>query len=106
MAGLIVTEVGTVLLARFNAAEAASSAAAEAAFAVRGKEIEGTPEDVAQRIAEAKGCRLVSVLVDPVTQTVTVKVAKTATTHIIQFISPLAKYRLATASHTISYATH
>jgi len=104
LAGLVVTEIGSVLLARYNAAEAASAAAADAAFAVRAKGIEGRPEDRAQAIAESKGCRLLSVSIDKAAQTVSVKVEKIAPTFLIKRIGPLKKFRIAIGSHTTSYA--
>ncbi|MGI8426797.1 MAG: hypothetical protein ACR2FO_06210 [Actinomycetota bacterium] len=103
LAGLVSVEGGSVLLARYQAVEAASAASAEAAFAVRNPDSEGPPEAAAQRIAEYKGARLASLSIDQAALTVTVKVEKTAQSFVIQRIGPLKKFRVAVASHTASY---
>lgn len=104
IAGILILEVGGVLLAKGTVADAAGSAAVDAALAMKSTFSQAEAESAARETARDKGSEFVSISVDTAGKTVTVTLERKAKTRIVQHISSLRKYAKARATATRSYA--
>jgi len=104
LGGLVLVESASIALAHYSTSEAASGAASQAAFSIKSHGVNGGAAEVAAQVADEKGCRLVSVVDDPATRTITVKMRKVAHTFVVYHIGPLKKFTIVTATRTSSYA--
>jgi hypothetical protein len=98
--GLILFEIGAVVIVRTTAGETASKAATEAGFRYRDTGDVNRAADVAREYVESQGAEFISYSVDPEGTTSTVSVRKRAKTIFLQRIEPLKKYTVATATES------
>jgi hypothetical protein len=104
IAGILILEIGGVLIAKGTVADAAASAAVDAAFAMKTTFNEAEAESAARQTAADKGSEFVSISIDRAGKTVTVTLQRKAKTRIVQHVSFLFKYAKAQASATRSFA--
>jgi hypothetical protein len=100
LGGLVLFEIGGVLISRITAADTAAKAAEEAGFAYRDTGDYQRARAAAQEKVESEGATLDELTIDPQSRTATVKVHKTAKTFVIQHIDVLVKYTIASATET------
>jgi hypothetical protein len=98
--GLILFEIGAVVIVRTTAGETASKAAIEAGFRYRDTRDVNRAADVAREYVERQGAEFISYSVDPDGTTSTVSVRKRAKTLFIQRIEPLKKFTVANATES------
>ncbi|MCA1838727.1 MAG: hypothetical protein ABR507_11820 [Actinomycetota bacterium] len=102
--GMLILEAGGVLVARGTVADAAHSAANDAAFAMKTTFSQPEAEKAARETAQEKGSTFFSLTVDQQARTVTVELTRNANTRLVQHISFLKKYAVARARATKSFA--
>lgn len=100
--GLAVEGLG-VLIARYNAAEAASAAATQAALALRTGGTPGDPEALARSAAAAHGSELVSLEIDTRSKKVIATVQRRARTFLLHRVRPLENLTIAKATEEVSF---
>jgi hypothetical protein len=100
--GLLLFEVGAVIVARASADSTAGKAAEDAGFRYRDTRDIGVATEAARTRAENEGAEFISYGVNAQGDTNSVTVRKTAKTLFIQRIEPLKKYRVATATESTS----
>lgn len=104
IAGILIVEIGGILVAKGTAVDTAEGAASEAAFAIKARGVSGDPETVARQFADTKDCEFVKIEYNQAAATVSVTVKRTAKTYITHRIGPLKKYTVSVATGTRSYA--
>lgn len=103
--GLILFEVGAVILVKATAADTAAKAGEEGGFIYRGTSDLERAEQAAEEVANKGGAELVSFSVDPQNNTTTTTVTKKAKTIFIHKIGFLEKYSRTTATQEVPIPT-
>lgn len=105
LGGVILVELLGILLARYHAAEGASTAVNQAAFAIRSGGVEGDPRAVAVEGAKRHGTELVSMTSNGESKTVSVTVRRKARTFFVHRFRSLQKWTSVTVTDEASFAT-